>query len=186
VSQKRTGKIASLPYALRTQLNEKLRDGVKYNVIIAWLESNDVFGLNEQNLTNWFQGGYKDWEKDQERLANMEHLRQSAMEVVNQNQGNKLHEATIHLATSQLYEALSDFDLQSLKTLLAEKPENYAAIVNSIAKLSKGALELQKYRDACESARAEVQKLRQAGSAMDEAERSAIIDKVDEILGLKK
>jgi hypothetical protein len=30
--------------------------------------------------------------------------------------------------------------------LLAEKPENYAAIVNSLAKLSKGALEVDKYK----------------------------------------
>jgi hypothetical protein len=46
-------------------------------------------------------------------------------------------------------------------------------------------LALQKYRDACLQARAEVAKLRDPNRKLSEAETLAIVDKVDEILGFK-
>ncbi|MBC8095738.1 MAG: DUF3486 family protein [Akkermansiaceae bacterium] len=147
MSNRRKGKIASLPFDLRTKVNVMLRDGAKYTAVMKFLESQDVFGLNEQNITNWHQGGYADWLKEQERLGDMQAKREFAFQIVKENEGSKLHEANLHLAASQLYEALSDFDIENLKGLLKEKPENYAAIVNSLAKLSKGALDMQTYRD---------------------------------------
>jgi hypothetical protein len=122
MSNRRTGKIASLPFELRTKVNVMLRDGAKYSAIMKFLESQDVFGLNEQNVTNWHQGGYQDWLKEQERLADMAAKREFALQIVRENEGSKLHEATLHLAASQLYEALTDFDLGHLKDLLKEKP----------------------------------------------------------------
>jgi hypothetical protein len=147
VSNARTGKIARAPFEVRTRVNEMLRDGATAGAIIKFLESKDVFGVSEMNVTNWRQGGHQDWLKEQERLTDMAAKREFAMEIVKQNEGSKLHEATLHLAASQLYETLTDFDLTSLKDLLKAKPENYAAIVNSLAKLSKGALDMQKYKD---------------------------------------
>jgi hypothetical protein len=46
-------------------------------------------------------------------------------------------------------------------------------------------LELQKYKDACQAASDHVKKLRDKGSDLNESERTAILDKVDEILGIK-
>jgi hypothetical protein len=162
-----------------------LRDGATADAVIKYLESQDVFGVNEPNVTVWRQGGYKDWEKEQARLEEMQFKREFALEIVKQNQGSQLHEATLHLAASQLYEALTDFDIGRLKELLDEKPENYAAIVNSLAKLSKGALDLRKYQDAVCNAQVEIQKLRDPKAELNEADRQAIVNKVDEILGLK-
>lgn len=147
MSSQRKGKIARAPFEVRTRVNELLRDGAKYAAIITFLESKDIFGVNDVNVTNWQQGGYQEWLKEQDRLSDMESKREFAMQIVKQNQGSQLHEATLHLAASQLYEVLSDFDIGNLKTLLVDEPENYAAIVNSLAKLSKGALDQQKYRD---------------------------------------
>ncbi len=147
MSQARTGKIARAPFETRTRVNEMIRDGATAARIIKFLESKDIFGVNEQNITNWRAGGYQDWLKEQSRLDDMKAKREFALEIVRQNEGSKLHEATLHLAASQLYEALTDFDISRLKDLLDEEPENYAAIVNSLAKLSKGALDMQKYKD---------------------------------------
>jgi hypothetical protein len=46
-------------------------------------------------------------------------------------------------------------------------------------------LERHKYRDAVQQARAEIQKLRDPKLPMSDEDRKAIVDKVDEILGLK-
>lgn len=129
-------------------MNQWLRDGIPYMQIIAFLAARNFEGINEQNLTNWKDGGHQDWLREQERLADMANKREFAMQIVRENEGSKLHEATLHLAASQIYEALSEFDLSALKDLLAEKPENYAQIVNGIAKLSQRALDVQKYKDA--------------------------------------
>lgn len=152
MSDRRTGKIARLPYDFRTIVNTMLRDGEPYADIIQFLDETPGVEVNEQNLTNWSQGGHQDWLKEQGRLEEMKAKREFAMEIVKQNDGSKLHEANLHLAASQIYDVLTDFDPARLKSLLDEKPENYAVIANSLAKLSKGAMEIQKYKDANERA----------------------------------
>ena len=153
MSDRRTGKIARLPYEVRTVVNMKLRDGRPYAEIIDYLAAEGQGrDFNDQNLTNWSQGGHQDWLKEQGRLEEMKAKREFAMEIVKQNDGSKLHEANLHLAASQIYDVLTDFDPERLKSLLDEKPENYAIIANSLAKLSKGAIEIQKYKDANERA----------------------------------
>lgn len=181
----RTGKIARAPFEVRTKVNEMLRDGATAKKIIEFLESKDVFGVSEQNVSNWRDGGYQDWLAQQSRLDEMQAKREFAFEIVKANQGSQLHEATLHLAASQLYEAITDFDVSRLKELLDESPENYAAIVNSLAKLSKGALDLRKYQDAVSAAQKEIQKLRDPKADLSDDDRKAIVAKVDEILGLK-
>jgi len=158
MSKRRIGKIARAPKAVRDVINEMIRDGATYAQVIKVAEKHDVFGLNEQNLTNWKEGGYQEWLREQERLSDMQAKREFAMEVVRQNEGSKLHEATLQLAASQLYEVITDFDLAHLKDLLKAKPENYAAIVNSLAKLSKSGLEYEKYRAAVQAAKEAIQK----------------------------
>jgi hypothetical protein len=167
----RTGKIARLPKELRDVVNEMLFDGAKYRHIIESLNNHKKLwpaGLDEiteDNLTNWFQGGYQDFLQERERLQEMAVRREFAMETVKQNAGSQVHEATLLLAASQMYEALTEFDLGALKTLLREKPENYAPLVNSLAKLSEKALAQQKYRDEVREKRDKILELTQAAKA---------------------
>ncbi len=71
-AEARNGKIARLPHAIRTELNQRLRDGEKGTEILAWLnglpEVRKVMGdhfagaeVLEINLSRWRQGGYNDW-----------------------------------------------------------------------------------------------------------------------------
>jgi hypothetical protein len=68
----RTGKIARLPCSIRELLNRRLRDGEQGVKLMKWLngipEVQEVlaeeFGgrpVNEQNLSEWKQGGFEDW-----------------------------------------------------------------------------------------------------------------------------
>ncbi len=152
MSDRRTGKIARLPFEIRTEVNQWIRDGVPYAQIIAFLAARGHMGINEQNLTNWKDGGHQDWLKKQERLADMAAKREFAMQIVKENDGSRLHEANLHLAASQLYDVLTDFDTERLKDMLDENPSQYRHIANALAKLSKGNIEVQKYKDACDRA----------------------------------
>lgn len=152
MSNRRTGKIARLPFDVRTMVNTMLRDGAPYAAVIQFIFTTANVEVNEQNITNWKEGGHQDWLQEQERLADMQSKREFAMEIVKQNDGSKLHEANLHLAASQIYDVLTDFDPQRLKDLLEEAPENYANIVNALGKLSKSNIEVQKYKDAVNAA----------------------------------
>ncbi|MDR3401545.1 MAG: hypothetical protein P4L99_03520 [Chthoniobacter sp.] len=68
----RNGKIARLPQAVREELNHRLFNGESGTSLLAWLHGRrdvqDVlakeFGgrpINAQNLTEWRQGGYREW-----------------------------------------------------------------------------------------------------------------------------
>ncbi len=149
---RRTGKIARLSFDVRTQVNHLLRDGAPYAAIIQFIFTTANVEVNEQNLTNWKDGGHQDWLKEQERLEDMQAKREFAFQIVKENDGSKLHEANLHLAASQIYEVLTDFDPRRLKDLLDKSPENYAHVVNALGKLSKSNIEVQKYKDAVNAA----------------------------------
>ncbi len=75
----RIGKIARLPREVREQLNRRLDDGEEGKHLVEWLNTlpevravlAEHFGgrpVSEQNLTEWKQGGYRDWQVRQQAL----------------------------------------------------------------------------------------------------------------------
>ena len=68
-------KIGRLPFALRCELNERIRDGARAEDILGWLNAApecaraaraDGRGpVSAQNLTDWRGTGYRDWLADQ-------------------------------------------------------------------------------------------------------------------------
>ena len=70
----RKGKIARLPDSIREQLNQRLQDGHDAKSLIAWLSPiPDVQSvlqahfkgrpINAVNLTEWRQGGFREWQR---------------------------------------------------------------------------------------------------------------------------
>ena len=73
----RKGKIARLPRQIRDELNQRLDDGEQSARLVDWLNAQDevqaVLALDfsgrpitEQNLSDWKQGGFVDWQQLQE------------------------------------------------------------------------------------------------------------------------
>ena len=100
----RNGKIARLPREVREQLNRRLYDGEPGVGLVEWLntltEVQEVvraeFGgrpVREQNLSEWKQGGYRDWLAQQEALEMVRRLSADA---------DELQEATTEPLTDKL------------------------------------------------------------------------------------
>src|SRR5437667_1220681 len=81
----RTGKIARLPYDIREQLNRRLQDGEQGKSILKWLnalpEVKAVLKTEFEgrpiapcNLTEWKDGGFRDWQVRQDALAMVSNL----------------------------------------------------------------------------------------------------------------
>jgi len=102
----RNGKIARLARAIRDELNRRLDDGEPGVRLVAWLnglpETQKIlqvdFGgrpINEQNLSEWKAGGYRDWLARQEALSQARELAADAKELTEATDGR----LTDHLAT---------------------------------------------------------------------------------------
>jgi hypothetical protein len=83
-----TSKISRLPHRIRQQLNIRLRDGEQGSHLVDWLNSfdetksilaRDFKGLpiNEQNLSDWRHGGFRDWLRNQETHDRIDSFLQS-------------------------------------------------------------------------------------------------------------
>jgi len=88
----RNGKIARLPYSIRDLLNGRLRNGEQGTKLIEWLNGlpkvqevlAEEFGgrpINEQNLSEWKQGGFEDWLRHEEARAWMREVRDEAADL---------------------------------------------------------------------------------------------------------
>lgn len=86
----RNGKIARLPRAVRERLNHRLQEGEQGKKLVAWLNglpevravvAAEFAGkpIREQNLSEWRQGGYRDWLAQQEAMEVAERLGEDAV-----------------------------------------------------------------------------------------------------------
>ncbi len=162
-NKKRNGKVAHLEYEKRDVINRMLRDGAMYVEILAWLATVGVEGMNDQNLINWKDGGYQDWLAEQERFEDMKFKREFALQLVKENEGSVVHEAGLQVAASQIYELLTDFDVETLKASLKGDPENYSRIVNAMSKLSETGLKYDRYKAEVAAVKARIAKEIEAG-----------------------
>lgn len=94
----RTGKIARLPRDIREQLNRRLSDGELGTNLVDWLNSLtgvqavlkaefDGRPISEQNLSEWKQGGYREWLIQQEAIELVRHMDADSHEL---NQASKV------------------------------------------------------------------------------------------------
>jgi hypothetical protein len=95
----RNGKIARLPLAIREHINRRLQNGGEGKQIAEWLNTLpevqalmtaefDGQPINQNNVSNWKAGGYKDWEDQQEALATARSLAADAGELHEEGGGH--------------------------------------------------------------------------------------------------
>jgi len=145
------GKIAWLPTPVRDKINQLLLDGLSFPAILKALGP-DGAGLSVNNLWRYHKGPYRAWLREQHWLANARAKQESAAELFRGIDSSSVNQAAVQTAILQIYEAVRDVNSGDLRRMLAADPRSYARIVNSLSRLSKENLNLQKYRDACAKA----------------------------------
>lgn len=173
-----------------------LRDGMCYSEVIEFLRPHGEF--NAENVSNWFEGGFCDWEREQTRIAEIKARSEASLEMVRalQKDGEASGSGALHITeanelilASQVNEVLSDFKVDDLKALLELEPENFPKLAKIVTaqsgertKRQKVELEYQRYRDKVEAQKraieSELQKAREGGLAPE------TITKIEEALNL--
>ena len=150
----RTGKIASLPYAIREELNNRLRNGQRGPDILPFLHLYDPT-INPQNLTNWRQGGYLDWLKDQTYLdkirqrseATRRELEAGGLDVLDK----AIYDLACNLAEADIEPAKAAAAIATLKTAVTSAER--VKIASRRADLADQALQIERQKfqiHACE------------------------------------
>lgn len=122
----RNGKIARLPRYLREQLNRRLEDGEPGPQLLAWLNCvpqvtqmlASEFGgreINEQNLSEWRQGGFRDWQRQQEACDRVRRLTDQSEALAEAAEGEQVSDrlavvfaVELHMLLEQLLEQDGD------------------------------------------------------------------------------
>ena len=122
-----------------------LEDGVTYAEIIKRLGRAGK-GIEEQSIRRWRKWGHQEWLEEERRLQAMRFNHDAALRIVKENKGKAVQEAGLQIAATHIYELLSTFNPSTLKQKLRGNPENYARIVNVLARISDGGLKFERYR----------------------------------------
>src|SRR5690348_602889 len=108
----RNGKIAQLPKAIRDELNQRLENGEQGPELLPWLnllpETRELLTkkfagqpVNKSNLSDWRQGGYREWLKDKSREERIQRLSESGTSLEKAECGD-LFENFARIAVAEL------------------------------------------------------------------------------------
>lgn len=112
----RKGKIASLPAQIREEVNQRLHNGEQAPQILPWLNAQEAvrFVLQErwdnqditpQNLSEWRNGGYKDWLARSDRVSAIKTLSDYSLKLA-KAAGGSLSEGAAAIAGGRILELL--------------------------------------------------------------------------------
>ncbi len=154
----RRGKIARLPLALREELNLRLLEGQETaKKICAWLndldevktvlatfnDGNPAGAIDDRNISDWRQGGYADWLRRREHIAETKELAAWSVKLAKASGGN-ISEGAAAIVSGQILEVLEqltkfkDTDEPPTPEKIKLIAEAIDAASGSIAKLRQG------------------------------------------------
>jgi len=176
------GKIACLPKKVRAHLNQMIEDGVRYAQIKENLGEHGK-NLTPNNFSEWKKRGHQHWLKQQFWREEM-HARMDAFtDLLGDTDPAQLPMAGLQMSLIQLCEQLRDVGPGSRKDQFEADADKYLRMLNTLSRLSKSVLALQKFQRHSAAAAVELKRL-DPDRKLSDRERHAIVRQVDEILGI--
>lgn len=121
----RIGKIARMFRPIREQLNRRMQDGEPGKELLDWLNALPKvqqvlaaqFGgraISKQNLSEWKQGGYRDWERAEETRLRVSRLVDEAEELAESGNDDPLSERLAAVLVAELAGAIGALREESM------------------------------------------------------------------------
>jgi hypothetical protein len=177
------GKISRFPKTTRDQINIWLRDGVTYADIIERLGDLGK-DLTIDNVSQWKKRGYQDWLLEQAFLGKIRSRQETPSDLARDFDATEVNHAALQLGSLHIFEALRELGPGTLDEKLGGDSAAFSRLINSLARVNRETLEVQKYRDACAQARAALKPRLDSNRKFTDAENRALVRRVDELLGI--
>ena len=123
-----------------------LDEGLTYQVICCQMADRGV-SLNIKNISEWYHGGYQDELKARERRQLMQSSQERLLEMSSTDNGPALSLAGLRIAVTQLSMEVSELSANTHRHAFETNPEQYLRMLNTLARLGRVLLVLQKYQD---------------------------------------
>jgi hypothetical protein len=160
----RNGKIARLPRRIREQLNRRLDDGEQGAPLVEWLnrlpEVNLVVQrdfnnrpITEQNLSEWRQGGFLEWQKQQESCDWVRTLAGDAEQLVQQSGVMPISDRLSSMAALSLGKLIPALAADALSD--ADKRDDFWRLLRELARLRRDDFEATRVRSHLELSHAQ-------------------------------
>jgi hypothetical protein len=127
-----------------------LDDGAQYRSIMNELEKHrrlwpdDIKEFTDGNFTEWHQGGYQDWVREQELRADFQARREHAQEIdPSANVTDMVHD----VGSLRLYHLLASTDRDALEAKVRDNPALYARLLNAYASVNHRSINFIKYKE---------------------------------------
>lgn len=121
-------KIGRLPFAIRNELNERIRDGATGLDVLDWLNATKEMRkvcreqkcgpVTAQNLTDWRSSGYADWLEDQHEADRKRRIAETASTMAAAAGGN-LAAVGCKIATGKILDIIEEVDPEQMADLAA-------------------------------------------------------------------
>jgi hypothetical protein len=127
-STRRRGKIAQCPRRVREEICRRLDNGAQGDQILPWLNAQpevkaliaerwNGFEISDNNLSEWFKGGFLDWQKKETEVDNTERLAEFSMRLAKAT-GGSMSEGAVAVAGGKLLTALESAEGKQLLGLV--------------------------------------------------------------------
>jgi hypothetical protein len=201
----RRSKIARLPSAIREELNRRLLEGQSAPQILPWLNAlpeskrviaemptaggHGITAFDDKNLSVWRQGGYEEWLRHRERIAQTKELAGYSIKLAHAAGGNIAEGAAAMLAGQllEIMEALRETSLaapESDEGGAAPRANDPAAIAKAVDSVSKAIAQVRAGDHSAQKLALDRRKADQADEALklERLRLSALLDKAAERL----
>lgn len=145
------GKLGSLPADIREATNRRLHDGETASQILPWLNTDSRVltiladrwegqAITPQNLSEWRNGGYQDWLRQQEKTNHLKTLTKWAATTVDEIAVGDLTGATQRIMAGNLLAVVETMDETEALVLM----DSLAALTKSVGHTEKTNLDREK------------------------------------------
>jgi len=111
-------------------------------------------GLSKHHISEWKQGGYLDWQRENQWLEELRAQQQFALEMLLSGDQNKFPHVVLQIAATQIFQALRKVIPDNLNGKFDADPASYTRLLNSLSRLSRSSLYFTKYEDLRADAKA--------------------------------
>jgi hypothetical protein len=102
------------------------------------------FDLTPQHLTTWKRhGGYRDWLRDQQRIAECKLRHELTLDLARSAEGVASYQAAPKVAVAQICQTIIDIGPEGLKGAMKDSPLNCFRLLNALARLINSGLKCE-------------------------------------------
>jgi hypothetical protein len=106
--------------------------------------STQIENLTPHHLTTWKKfGGYRDWLKDQQRIADCKLRHELTLDLARSAEGLASYQAAPKVAVAQICQTVIDLGPEGLKDAMKDSPLNCFRLLNALARLINSGLKCE-------------------------------------------